>query len=382
MNPRSRELSAHLLLPAPQVDGGVRHNGVVEVPPVPRLQGKRSTVYGNDLNSSDILPLGGDYDLRQIVAAEYGFNRDFIWEYPEAFSTTSRKIIINDGQHHYYIKEKPKYCCNPYSLALSAQLQEFLASKVGFVPQIVHTNRGDYYLRIRGNYFFTTVYIKGRLFSSSIIDVQSAGETLGIIHSYSEDFSFPDPRNLCASEDTLQFVDLAEQLPRAGNDPYREETILELRGLVHKYDGKVDKGATYIANHGDYAPFNLVYDHSGRVVAVNDFDNVNFRPRTRDLAGAIISFCDGLSYAGATSSLRIPIATALNIEKVAAFVEGYTENAAALSEKEKTDLIGEACIRWVKIMALGIVRGDFNYEDVLNSLAFPEFIEKRLPALI
>lgn len=299
-----------------------------------------------------------------------------------AFSTTSRKVIINDGAHHYFIKEKPKYCCTEYSLSLAAEFQSFLAGRSDFVPRIIQTSSGSPYLKLGQAYFLATQYVEGRMFNGTVSDVRGAGETLGEMHTLSQEFTFPNQHNLHASEDAIQFIDLAEQLPGTEGDIWKGKTVLALRRIVDKYKDRLDTDVQYIVNHGDYAPFNLVYDKEGSVAAVNDFDNVNFRPRTRDVAGAILSFCDGLSYAGATSTLRRPIATTLNVEKTRAFIEGYKANSQPLDEKEKNDLVGEMCIRWVKIMSLGIVRGDFNYEDVFNALGFADFIEEQIPQLI
>lgn len=347
-----------------------------------KLLEKRSTVYGRDLNTSDLLLLVTNQSLREIIKNEYGLGTELSWEYPTAISTTSKKVILYDGKQQYFVKVKPKYCCNPYNLALSAQFQEFLALKTNFVPPIVRTKSDDPYLRVGETILFATEYRKGRLFNSSFKDNEYAGLVLGEIHRLSEEFHIPHPRNLTAWVDTLQFVNLANQLKGAENAPGRTKVISFFRQAINKYRAQLSQDPKYVANHGDYAPFNLVYDLKGNIIAVNDFDNVNFRPRIRDLAGAIISFCDGLCYAGATSSLRKPIASSLNLDKVSVFIKGYKVTALPLAEREKVDLIAEACIRWIKIMALGIVRGDFNYEDVLQAHTFTEFIEKHLPALI
>lgn len=343
----------------------------------------RTVTYGRDLNSSDLLLLGVNKPLKKIMAYEYGIGEEFSWEYPAVFSSTSRKVIIDDGGGRYFVKEKPKYCCNPYSLSLAAQFQRFLSEKTDFVPKIIPVKSGDPYLKIGETSFFTTEFKQGRIFNASLRDIENAGSALGTIHILSQEFSFPDPRHIHASEDSLEFVELADKLKGAEKDGWRQETIKSLRNIVGKYKRQLDGNTkTYMVNHGDYAPFNLVYDENGRVVAVNDFDNVNFRPRTRDIAGALLSFGDGLSYAGATSTLRKPIAITLNLGKARAFMKGYLANSAPLSPQEKSDLVGEMCVRWVKIMALGIVRGDFNYKDVLNSLGFVDYLENNISTLI
>ncbi|HEX6977432.1 MAG TPA: phosphotransferase [Patescibacteria group bacterium] len=367
------------LLPASVSSQG---DDVVVMQPTTASTETRPAVYGRDLNSVDMILLGPGNSLAKILVDEYSLGTIISCDSSAAFSTTSRKVIVDNGKNRYFIKEKPGYCCTPYSLTLSAQFQAFLSERTGFVPRIIQTTSGDSYLRLGEKYFFTTEYTDGRMFNGSILDVQGAGEALGVMHSQSQEFSFSNPHNLHASEDALQFVDLADQLRGAENDVWRGRTISALRSLVDRYKDQLDWDVPYIVNHGDYAPFNLVYDKQGKVIAVNDFDNVNFRPRTRDLAGAILSFCDGLSYAGATSTLRRPIATSLNIEKTRAFIDGYKANSEHFSEKEKTDLVGEMCIRWTKIMALGIVRGDFNYEDVFNALGFIGFMEDQIPKLI
>ncbi len=201
------------------------------------------------------------------------------------------------------------------------------------------------------------------------------------MHNHSQKFEFPGLQKRNATEDVLPFIDIAEGLKGADHYRWKEEAILALRTTVDKYGGQLDQDVPYVVNHGDYAPFNLVYDETG-VTALNDFDNVEYRTRVRDLAGAIVSFCDGLSYAGATSTLRRPIATSFDPEKARIFVKGYLEAAPPLSDEEKADLVGEINVRWSKIMALGIMRGDFNYHDVLEALPFQAFVEQNIPAII
>ena len=370
--------SKFLALPAP---GGSHIKP--EIPTLPQMPANdsRSVVYGNDLNSSDLLLLGANRSLRGIMVEEYGIGNNFSWEFPTAFSTTSRKVIVDDGDHKYFIKEKPSYSCTPYKLGISARFQEFLSEETSFVPRIINTKSGSPYLQIGDAYFFTTDFKEGRMFNGSLQDVKAAGVALGIMHNHSQKFEFPGLQKRNATEDVLPFIDIAEGLKGADHYRWKEEAILALRTTVDKYGGQLDQDVPYVVNHGDYAPFNLVYDETG-VTALNDFDNVEYRTRVRDLAGAIVSFCDGLSYAGATSTLRRPIATSFDPEKARIFVKGYLEAAPPLSDEEKADLVGEINVRWSKIMALGIMRGDFNYHDVLEALPFQAFVEQNIPAII
>lgn len=373
------EDSSQLLgLPAP----GETHYESETIEPHQTLErDRRSIVYGRDLNSSDLLLLGANRSLKAIMHDAYGINPDFSWEFPSVFTTTSRKVIVDDGTNRYFIKEKPAYTCTPYKLALSAQFQEFLSDHTSFVPKITKTKSGYSYLQIGRSYFLVTEFKEGRIFNGTLEDVASAGETLGTIHFLSQDFDFQGLQKKSAVGDTLEFIEMADHLQGAQNDEWREEAINALREIVGQYGEQVDRGVPYIVNHADYAPFNLVYGKNG-VVAVNDFDNVDYRPRIRDLAGALISFCDGISYAGATSSLRKPIATRFDLKKAQAFIKGYLSNAPSLSDNEKSQLVGEMSIRWAKIMALGIVRGDFNYFEVLQALPFQTFIENYLPTIL
>lgn len=371
-----------LALPAPgqsqaEVEG-IKPN---QPPEVNTILDKKAFIYGRDLNSTDLLLLEANKFLKGIITREYGIDNSFKWSFPPAFSTTSRKSIVDDGGNKYFIKEKPKYCCSSYNLSLCERFQRFLSERTIFVPRIIDTKSGNPYLRVGSTLFLTTEFVEGRIFNGSMQDTEKAGEVLGKIHLLSKEFHFPNLQKKYSSEDALQFIDMADQLEEARDDKWKESAILALKAIVNKYSGQLDKNVPYIVNHADYAPFNLVYDKSN-VAAVNDFDNVDYRPRIRDLAGAIVSFCDGLSYAGTTSSLRKPIPTSLNLEKAKAFIKGYSRNSSALSKEEKADLIGEICIRWAKIMSLGIVRGDFNYYDVLQALPIQAFVEENIPVVI
>lgn len=110
-----------------------------------------------------------------------------------------------------------------------------------------------------------------------------------------------------------------------------------------------------------------------RVGVILDFDNVAYHARIRDLGEAVMTFCGGMNYLGATSSLRTPISTSINFDQARLFLEGYRDNLKIpLNEAEIAHLHNEVVLAWVEHMGLGVVRGDFGFSSLLEAKSFPE----------
>lgn len=339
-------------------------------------------VYGRDLNTGDLLFAShAEQIIFDRVIEMYGLSGLTSLESPQSISTTSRKIIITCDQGTFFLKEKAKYCCNPGALRLSSTFQSHIAEETGLAPKIIPTIEGQPYCVIGSKIFLMTEYKTGRLFRGNTEDIQNAAGALAVLHTSSLNFSYPEDSLLKSSlDDANIFIDMADGLPSAIQDPYKKEAISFLRRTVQRRpNGAVS--VPIIVNHGDFAPFNLVFSDNG-VEAINDFDNCNLFVRVRDLADPIITFCDGVNYAGATSSFRRPISHKFSLEKASVFLKSYCDVAGELLPGEREVLVTEVLNRWAELMALGIVRGDFAYYDTLQAAEFPEFVLKELPQLL
>lgn len=335
-------------------------------------------IYGKDLNPADIfLTSKSDlYTFHKILAA-YGINNVTSLDFPTTFSTTSRKLIIFTSNQAYFLKEKPLYCCSPDALHLSASFQDYLAKRLDFVPPIVYTLDHKPYFQFGSRTFLLTEFRRGRIFRATLEDVKSAGEALGKLHTVSYEYSTGTTFPKKSSRDDAQtFIQMAAALPGSENDPWKIQVIDNLLDTINNY--KINNpGLPYIVNHGDPAPFNLVFSNQG-VIAVNDFDNSGNYPRIRDVADGIVTHADGVNYAGTTSSFKTPITEQFSINKAKEYLASYLHYAPAFTQAEKGSLLSEICNRWCELMALGLVRGDFGYYDLVNKLRFPQFTEEHI----
>lgn len=338
--------------------------------------GSRSEkTYGNDLNTSDLfLTSENEYRILGDVVEEYGLG-EVVGHMPAlTYSTTSRKLILQTERGRFFLKEKPDYCVEPDQLRLSAEFQDLLAEQTDFVPKIFRTTKGERYFRRGSKTFLVTKFIEGRHFSGSHCDIQSAGRALGIVHNVSAKIDVGEAVVKHSRVDAARFLDMASNLPNSDDDRWKVKTM---EGLSFHLPTQVSNDGLFIINHGDFAPFNAVFDES-QMLALNDFDNVGFYLRTRDVADGLLTYCGGINYAGVSSSMRSPISHRIDREKIAIFLAAYFEGAQEFTGEEELNLVDEIINRWIELMALGLVRGDFSYKDVYTSLSFPHEVRSFL----
>ena len=187
------------------------------------------------------------------------------------------------------------------------------------------------------------------------------------------------PKKLSFDE-SIAFVEMAAGLSGTDEDPYRDYVLNYLKEILtrNKVNTANNSQLVHIIIHGDFSPFNMVFNETG-IVAANDFDNCGHHPRIRELGEAIMTFCDGINYAGSTSSYRRPISTRFNIVKAKVFFSAYLARIEQpLTQEELLTFPSEMKTLWVELMALGLVRGDFNFYDVSQGLGFLNFVDENI----
>lgn len=339
----------------------------------------KKVTYGSWLNNThNFLENKWDRFTLNTVLSEYGiFNIDNT-SYPDAISVTSRKVILETDKEAFFLKEKAKYCSTPLMLNSAANFQSYLSKQLDYIPKIIHTADDKPYVSYGTRFFLLTKLHKGRLFNGSINDVSNAGTALGELHRQS--YNYPlinEAPQKKSQQDCEEFIGLASKLENTQNDEYKSSTLNFLSSIVNEEAEMI----LHIMNHGDYAPFNLVFNDE-KVQAINDFDNCAIFPRVRDLADGILTFGQAINYAAATSIMRRPISTQFDIIKAKTFFNSYIQKAGSLSSNEKQGLVIEIKNRWAELMALGIVRGDFNYFDVHQASSFIKFIDNNIERVI
>lgn len=325
-----------------------------------------------NLNTTDILNFNAKEFLskRVIICQNYNYKKIKKIEFPEALSFTSKKIIIKDENNKMiFLKVKPAYCSDEASLEKSAYLQNFLAERLHFIPPIIKTIDRLDYLKINNEIFFVTKYIPGDYFNGSDCDVKAAGAALGKMHKISKKIKKEFKQKL-SIEISSFFMDLAIDHLKKNNflSSYQNDVSL-LTSFLNKAETRLNKLSKryFLLAHGDYNPFNLIYDFNKRsVIAINDFDNVEYLPRIHDLAEGLLTFCY-IHYKGNSSSYQDFLGSYCPT-KANIFLNSYLQYVK-LSQVEIGLLNLFVKIIWIELICLGIIRDDYSF-DKLTMFSF------------
>ncbi len=336
-------------------------------------------IYGSDLNASDVF-IQNSHDRGVLDELSRCFNLGKVLNVrsPLHHSTTSRKVIIEVAKGSYFIKQKAPYASDDNSLRLSGEFQNFLAGYLkDIIPAVISCNDGRLFVEHGTSVYVAMPEVAAQAYIGHPGQVYNAGCALAQIHNLSA--AFIDQNNELVPEyrsslgEAKGFINLAAEVSRRGSrDPHRKAGLDFLGTVVVDYGKSYDELVERIIAHGDYAPSNLLFK-GDEVAAILDFDNVAYHARIRDLGEAVMTFCGGMNYLGATSSLRTPISTSINFDQARLFLEGYRDNLKIpLNEAEIAHLHNEVVLAWVEHMGLGVVRGDFGFSSLLEAKSFPE----------
>lgn len=333
-------------------------------------------VYGQDLNSSDVLFLEkAEHEITQAIADEFGVGTIYATSHPLHHSTTSRKTIIHTDCGIFFLKEKALYASDDAHIVLVSEFQNVLANSLVEIPPALVTTDGRFYSSRGDRKYVLSPAVAGEAFSGKIEQTRNAAVMLAQIHNISTNYTQEkEPENLTfkhSSDESEAFIKMAAELPRARDDPDKPFVISALYDIVKANRITPSSKIIKLIAHGDFTPSNLLFNESGEVVAIVDFDNSAYHVRIRDLAEALITFCGAINYKGNTSSLRYPISTAINNAHITVFMKNYVSQLnKPLSSEEIAAIPSEVALVWTELMALGLVRGDFNYSHVKAGLPF------------
>jgi len=295
-----------------------------------------------------------------------------------AISFTSQKCVISDltGQK-YFLKRKPSYSLGEPQRSRSALMQSRLSECLSYIPKVIYTKKGSPYARIGEHFFLLTPYIEGDFFMGRLSQSVACASVLGEIHRTASEILPPeDNAFIDSTEETLRFIEMVGRLDFPSVD-LKEIVLKEMRELALKYQ------ATNIGKrgwlHGDFSPFNMIF-RGNQVIAVNDFDNVAYGLLARDVAECLLTH-SGVNYAGATSSLRAPIRTTIDISRMKRMLNAYLKSNP-ISKDELIDLPNQMCLIWLELMALGLLRGDFSLNDVQIALPHCHNIQNEAKKLL
>jgi hypothetical protein len=365
----------------PQTGVVARRKGASSIEPMDRI--------GGNLENSDLLTFATKRerdDFQVEVTAFYRMplrldSSDGV----ASFSHTSRKmILLDEGGSAYILKQKPFYCRSREHCLAFMYVQQSAARNTEIVPKIIAGHSGEAFFSWRGEIFFLTPRIPGRVIDGSIEESVQCALALADLHGALDGLElscapghplYPITRS---AEEARKFV--AMMLDRSAESKSSEIFVSVAKQLYETIDG-VDQNYRWQLmkspieeprwNHGDPGPFNFVLS-GGKVVAINDFDNVNVGRLARDV-GILLLTQTGVFYKGATSSLRRPILQRLDVARLQAMWANYRDRGSYRGVGVEA-LPYEMALHWIELMGLGLVRGDYSVGDVIEALPFAEKI--------
>lgn len=283
---------------------------------------------------------------------------------PGSISLTSLKCIITaeDGTR-YFLKQKAEYCSTEQQLRKSSLLQHTTATQLQCVPRIIHTASSDPHAAIGRRAFLLTPFVEGQFFLGKRSQSVSCGDALGRIHSIGMHMDNIEPTVLNSHHETKEWISRLAQIATT-DDAAKQEVIRQMRDIAdcNEIQNIGRKGWL----HGDFAPYNMVFDHSDSVIAVNDFDNVAYGPLSRDVAECILTHC-GVMYAGPSSSLRAPICTRLDVERGKMMLERYLQSSG-LQPSDLCELRQQFSLIWLELLSLGMAL-EWDWSDSWHGLS-------------
>jgi thiamine kinase-like enzyme len=293
-------------------------------------------------------------------------------------SETAKKAIILYQERFFILKEIPWYCSNAEFVQYELSYQVELFKRNFPIPQIQKTIVGNLFTEFTYDktekYFFLQEFIVGNSWDGNIKKLQNTAKSLACLHNN----SLATEKNLNATIPVGNVFSLAEKMVNVINDVLTDKSkqvanvdLEKLRAFSSYANEKIaianagaqKKGYNEIAFpiHGDFNPWNLIYSNSHEIIGVVDFDNSIKDNPVHDLAETILDFCFFTFRNQKTRLSGVP--TTLNESICKEILQSYYDEADKTLAKTIEYLEEAAMAISIELFALGIVRGDYNFND-------------------
>ena len=291
----------------------------------------------------------------------------------EIRSETSRKAVVGatGSSKRYFLKQVPWYCDDQERLSFSHAFQSHLTSASQPVPRLHLTQSGGTWVEVRDAKFVLFDFVAAERFAGNILQVRGAAEGLARIHTvvYPEDVRLAEPQDLFSF--ARDHVDLLR-------DAHRFDDMLAVKSLVDDlyrrveslYTKAIELGWATLPSqpvHGDYSPWNVLFEADGSIAAILDFDNCDFGPVIHDVAEGLVTFCavryrqDSTNFAGSP--------TCWDFDRGREFLASY-ERIRPLSAVEVACVPILVDLILTEFLCLGLVRRDLTLAEVSEYVQF------------
>lgn len=296
-------------------------------------------------------------------------------------SETARKAVILYKNELYILKEIPWYCSDDTFVNYEINLQVKLQHMGLPIPEMMKTLHGTYYTCLKDGtaekFYFLQRFISGGSWDTIDGYVKSAGKVLAEMHNKAQLIS--DEITSLYQPPYTNVFDLADKMIDVLSETVVEKSNILSTSDIHiiknfceackekvrmNRNSAMEKGYSgfRMPIHGDYNPWNLIYHPQTAVVlGIVDFDNSIIDNPVHDVVEALIDFCF-LTYKNQTTRFR-GIPTVFNKTYGELFLGAYMDiyggdiHKFAPYAKEVSVTIS------MELAALGLVRGDYHFQD-------------------
>ena len=287
-----------------------------------------------------------------------------------AKSVTTRKAIVFYEDEHYLLKEIPWYCSNEDFVKFMFSFHEKLFKKSFPVPEVVLSNLDMPFVSLRGKYYYLLKFIRGEVYGKKPKQIFNAGQNLARLHTLSSSLEQKPIGKFTENPCKLAkgMVDIVKELrdsnhARIDDDDLKrlDYFLSESNEHIRQYESNLGSicQAKLMQIHGDYNPYNLIYNKDDEVIATLDLENTAFDNILHDLAEGILDFCFNEYSRGTNRFSFLP--KEVDIRRARNFIDGYRAVGESLFDQLKKGLADALGATFIELLALGVVRGDFDF---------------------
>lgn len=231
---------------------------------------------------------------------ELGILTDIV-EFPKG-SHAAAKVVVTSTKGRFLLKRRPRGKEDPYRVAFSHALQNFLAHKHFPLPHLIGTKESNNsMLKIEDAIYELYEFIEGVHYDGGLVTTYEAGKILGLYHKLVQDYHpeydpppghYHDAKGVHEAFDRMAPI-LAKLPSAAGRDLEIENVLMSVRYAYAAAARAVNEMgiATWQTQivHSDWHPGNMIFDR-GHVAAVIDYDAARVAARVVDIANGCLQF--------------------------------------------------------------------------------------------
>ena len=131
--------------------------------------------------------------------------------------------------------------------------------------------------------------------------------------------------------------------------------------------------------HGDYNPWNLLFNQSDEVAAILDFDNCDMGPHLHDVAEMLITF-SYMDYQNDSTNFSAPRRVGLDQNTASLLLKSY-RGVRPFTAAELRCLPFVCISTMIELCSLGLLRRDFDLGSMTNIMATLAAIPRQLKDL-